>query len=222
MDTTKRQARWAGLLYMMVAVSAPIGLMVVPGKLFVTGNATATADHLRAGADLLRLGMASELFHQAVEVYLVLALYNLFKDVSTPLARQMALLGLIPIPIMFLNVLNEVAALLLVQGAPLAATLGKPQADALAMLFLRLHSHGIQVAAIFWGLWLFPLGMLVWRSGFIPKAIGVLVIASGIGYLIGSTATLILPTWSGRVGMLTTLLEMGEPVLVLWLLIVGA
>ena len=169
MDSTRKQAKIAGALYALVAVTAPIGLIYVPGKLFVTGDATATADHIRAFESLLRMGIASELFHQAVEVFLVLVLYGLFKPVSKSLARQLAILGLVPIPIIFVNVLNEIAALILVSGANFLAVFGKPQLDALAMLFVRLHSQGLQVASIFWGLWLFPFGVLVMRCGFIPR-----------------------------------------------------
>src|SRR4051812_5294333 len=112
MSPLQKQARLAGLLYTLVALTAPIGLIYVPNELFVAGNATATADHIRASGGLLRLGMASELFHQAIEVFLVLVLYALFKPVHKPLARQMVVLGLLPIPIVFANVVNESAALM--------------------------------------------------------------------------------------------------------------
>ena len=92
MNSTKKQARIAGLLYFLVGITAPIGLEYVPRKLMVAGNATATADHVRALGSLLRIGIASELFHQAVAVFLVLALFRLFRDVNEPLARQMVIL----------------------------------------------------------------------------------------------------------------------------------
>ena len=222
MDATRKQARIAGLLYTLVAVTAPIGLIYVPGKLFVTGDATATADHIRASESLLRMGIASELFHQAVEVFLVLVLYGLFKPVSKSLARQLAILGLVPIPMVFLNVLNEIAALLLVSGANFLAVFGKPQLDAMAMFFVRLHGQGLQVASIFWGLWLFPFGLLVIRCGFIPKALGVLLLFAGLGYLLGSSTSLIFPQYTSTVGEIAGILEFGEPPIILWLLIWGA
>ena len=222
MNPTKKQAHIAGLLYTLVAVTAPIGLMYVPGKLFDPANATATADHLRASASLPRLGIGSELFHQAIEVFLVLALYNLFEPVYNTLARQMALLGLIPIPIVFLNVLNEVAALILSQGPTYLSVFDKPQLDAMALFFTRLHSGGIQIAAVFWGLWLFPFGLLALRSGFIPKLLGVLVMLSGLGYLLDSFSYLVVPSLDDSIGNFSFLLELGEPVMILWLLIFGA
>jgi len=210
------------LLYALIGVTAPVGLIYVPGKLFVTGDATATADHIRASESLLRMGIASELFHQTIEVFLVLVLYGLFKAVDKSLARQLAILGLVPIAIVFLNVLNEIAALIVVSGANFLAVFGKPQLDALAMLFVRLHGQGLQVAAIFWGLWLFPFGLLVMRCGFIPRALGVLLMIAGLGYLLDSFTSLIFPHNKSAVGDVAGILELGEPPIILWLLIWGA
>ncbi len=222
MDSTRKQARIAGLLYALIGVTAPVGLIYVPGKLFVTGDATATADHIRASESLLRMGIASELFHQTIEVFLVLVLYGLFKAVDKSLARQLAILGLVPIAIVFLNALNEIAALILVSGANFLVVFGKPQLDALAMLFVRLHGQGLQVAAIFWGLWLFPFGLLVMRCGFIPRALGVLLMIAGLGYLLDSFTSLIFPHYKSAVGDVAGILELGEPPIILWLLIWGA
>lgn len=133
MRSTRQQARFAGFLYLLIALSAPIGLMYVPGKLIVSGNATATADNLRASEGLLRIGIASELFHQVIAVFLVLALYRLFKPVNETLAKQLVILGaLVSVPVMFINVLNNVAALILVSGADFLAGFEKPELDALA------------------------------------------------------------------------------------------
>ena len=141
---------------------------------------------------------------------------------NKPLARQMAILGFIPIPIVFLNVLNEIAALLLVSGASFLAVFDKAQLDALAMFFIRLHGQGLQVASIFWGLWLFPFGLLIMRCGFIPKALGILVIVAGLGYLLGSFISLILPHPVSILGDVAGILTLGEPPIIIWLLILGA
>jgi hypothetical protein len=118
MNSTKKQARVAGLLYLVLAIPAPIGLVYVPSKLIVSGDATATADRIRGSESLLRIGIASELFPQIMVIFLVLALYRLFKAVNKTLARQVVILGaLVSVPIVFLNVLNEIAALILVSGA---------------------------------------------------------------------------------------------------------
>lgn len=219
----QKQARTAGLLYVVMALIAPIGLMYVPGKLIVSGNATATADNIRASEGLLRIGVASELIHQAVAVFLVLVLYRLFKPVNDMLAKQLLILGaLVSVPIVFVNVLNHIAALILVSGADFLSVFEKPELDALAYLFVRLHSQGITVASIFWGLWLFPFGMLVIRSGFIPRVLGYLLMIAGVGYLASAFTTLVVPQYAPLVNKLALPLEFGELPIIVWLLIWGA
>lgn len=219
----RRQARTAGLLYVVLALIAPIGLLYVPGKLIVPGNATATADNIRASEGLLRLGIASELIHQALAVFLVLVLYRLFKPVNETHAKQMLILGsLVSVPIMFVNVLNEVAALMLVSGADFLKVFEKPELDALAYLFVRLHTDGITVASVFWGLWLFPFGMLVIRSGFIPRVFGYLLMVAGVGYLASAFATLTLPRHAELVSKVALPLEVAELPIIVWLAIWGA
>ena len=223
MDSTKKQARAAGRLYFLLGVTAPIGLEYVPAKLFVRGDATATAAHIRASETLLRIGIASELFHQVVCVFLVLALYRLFRPVSESLARQLVILGaLVSVPIVFVNVLNEIAALILVSGPDFLSVFDRRQLDALAYLFIRLHGQGINVVEIFWGLWLFPFGMLVIRSGFIPRFLGVLLILAGAAYVVDSFTTLLLPQYAPLIGKFLFLPELGELPIMFWLLIWGA
>ena len=223
MSSTQQQARVAGRLYLLLALSAPIGLLYVPGKLIVSGNATATADNIRSSEWLLRIGIASELIHQIIAVFLVLALYRLFKAVNETQAKQMVILGaLVSVPIMFVNVLNDLAALTLVSGADFLSVFEKPQLDALAYLFLRLHGQGITVASIFWGLWLFPFGMLVIRSGFIPRVFGVLLLIAGVAYLASSFATLVVPRYAPLVSQVALPFEVAELPIIFWLLIWGA
>ena len=219
----RTDARVAGVLYLLIALIAPIGLIYVPGRLIVVGDAAATAERLRSLEWVLRLGMASELSHQIVAIFLVLALYRLFKPVSEYQARLLLILGLLlSLPIVFVNVLNEVAALILAGSATFLSVFERPQRDALTYLFLRLHGQGIQVAAIFWGLWLFPFGILVIRSRFIPRALGVLLIVAGCGYLAASAASLLLPGYASAVLPIAQLLEIGELPIIVWLLIWGA
>lgn len=223
MNSTKKQARMAGLLYLLGSIPAPIGFMYVPSKLIVSGDATATADRIRAAESLLRIGIASELYTPVVFIFLVLALYRLFKAVNETLARQMVILGaLVSVPIVFLNVLNEIAALILVSGADFLSVFDQRQLDALAYLFFDLHNQGINVVAIFWGLWLFPFGLLVMQSGFIPRILGVLLIIAGFGNLAGSFTTLLLPQYAQLVDQFAMALAFGELPIIFWLLIWGA
>ena len=223
MISIKQQARSAGRLYFLLLLSAPLGLVVVPGKLIVAGDATATADAIRASGWLLRAGIASELIHQIIVIFLVLALYRLFKPVNEMLAKQLVILGaLVSVPIMFVNVLNNIAALTLVSGADFLKVFDRAQLDALAYLFVRLHSQGINVTSIFWGLWLFPFGLLAIRSGFIPRIFGYLLLVAGSAYLVSSFTTLLLPQYASAVGQVALPLEIAEVPIIFWLLIWGA
>ncbi len=219
MNSVKKQARFAGLLYLLASILAPFGLIYVPDTLIVSGDATATASHIRASETLFRLGIASELFGFIMFIFVVLALYRLFKGVNEKHALAMVILLLVSIPISLLNVLNDIAALVLVSGANFLSVFDKGQLDALAYLFLRLHSQGFVIAQIIWGLWLFPFGILVIRSGFIPRFLGVLLFIAGSGNLASSFASLVLPSYRQLVDPFTTVLTIGELPIIFWLLI---
>ena len=219
-ETQRKSLRMAGVLYLLMAISAPIGLVYVPSKLIVSGDATKTADLIRASESLFRIGIGSELFHQAIVVFLVLALYRLFKPVNEYQAKLLVVLGaLVSVPIMFLNVLNEIAALILLSGADFLSSFDNNQLDTLAFLFVRLHEQGINIAAIFWGLWLFPFGILVIRSVFIPRILGYLLFAAGFGNVIDSITSLIMPQYANAVGQVALVLEMVELPIVFWFII---
>jgi hypothetical protein len=157
-----------------------------------------------------------------VFAYLALALYDLFRTVNRSAATQLVLLVAMSVPIMFLNTLNEFAALILVGAPAFLATFPRPQLDSLAYLFLRLHGEGIGVVDVFWSLWLVPFGILVYRSGFLPRALGVLLFAGAAGAMIGAV-TSVLPTLSvGAVGTIGQVLALGELPIIVWLVFPGA
>jgi hypothetical protein len=222
MKSIKKQARLAGLLYLLASIPAPFGLIYVPNKLIVLNDATATADHIRASESLLRLGVASELIGFIMFILVVLALYRLFKAVNETHALAMMILILVSIPISLLSVVNEIAALIIVSGADFLSVFNRAQLDALAYLFMRLHSRESLVAEIFWGLWLFPFGILVIRSGFIPRVLGYLLFIAAFGYLASSVAFLLLPAYGPIVDRFATKLTLCELPIILWLLIWGA
>jgi hypothetical protein len=222
MNTTKKHARVAGLLYLLLAVTAPIYLVYVPNKLIVARDVVATGDRIRASEGLFRLGIASEVLSATISIFVVLALYRLFKPVSEKHAFILMILSFLQVPISFLNSLNHIAALILFKGAQFLSVFDKPQQDALGFLFIRLHGQGIVVASLFWGLWLFPFGILVMRSGFIPRALGVLLIVAGCAYLASSLTSLLLPAYAHAVDRVAMALEVGELPIILWLAIWGA
>lgn len=223
MNSTKKKARVAGFLYLLLAVAAPLRLMYIPSVLFVRGDAAATAANIAAHQTLFRLGIAADLFCGVVVIFLILALYRLFEGVNRNLAVQMvALGGVMPAAIDFFNVLNDAAALMLVRGPDFLAVFDKPQRDALAMLFLRLHHQEIVAAQIFWGLWLFPLALLALRSGFVPRFLGYWLIINGFAYLAMSFTGLFLPQYEGMASNFAFPALFGELAFMLWLVIMGA
>jgi len=222
MSLTKNPGRFAGLLYLVGSIPGWFALEYVPGKLLVDGNATATANNIAARELLFRLGIAADLICQTLFIFVALALYNLFKGVNQRQAVLMVILLVVSVPIAFLNELNAVAALVLVRGADFLSVFDKPQRDALAMLFLNLRGGGIHVAEVFWGLWLVPLGMLLYRLGLIPRILGVLLMAACFAYLANSFTRLLLPVYADIVYNWISPLLSAELWLILWLLIKGA
>src|SRR5437867_10181074 len=223
MHPTDKAARVAGAIYLSMALTAPWRLIYIPSTLFVHGNATATASNIAAHEWLFRLGIVGDLLTGTIVIFTVLALYQLFKGVNQNLAAVMVILGGLTVsPIYFVNTLNDAAALLFVRGADFLSAFGKPQRDALAMLFLRLHHHGVVANEIFWGLWLFPLALLVLRSGFLPRFLGFWLIINGFAYLITSFTGLLLPQYEQLVSNITFPALLGELAFMLWLVIKGA
>jgi Domain of unknown function (DUF4386) len=222
MGSTRKDARFAGCMYLLL-MTAPLRLIYIPNALFVTGNATATAHNIAAHETLFRLGIFSDLFTGTGTIFLLLALYRLFKRVDPNQAALMVILGALMVaPIYFLNALNDVAALLLARGADFMAVFSRPQQEALVLLFLQLHRYGVLANEIFWGLWLFPFGALVIRSGFLPRFLGVWLIVGGIGYVAISTTGFLLPQYQDLAANVAFPGMLGELAIMLWLLIKGA
>lgn len=227
MDSTKRTARLAGLLYLVSSLPAPFALIYVPGRLFVKGDAAATAERLRTSESLLRAGIAADLISSVLFIFMVLVLYRLFKPVSEGSALSMMVLILLSMPITFIGIVLELAALNFAGGGNLGFAKFLPafspgQSDALAYLFFRLNGRAIMVAALFWGLWLFPFGVCVMRSGFIPRFLGVLLMIAGCGYVAQSFAELVLPQYAHAVDKVASITNFGELPIIFWLLIWGA
>jgi len=222
MNSNGNPGRFAGLLYVLISIPGIFALIYVPGKLIVHGNATATASNIAAHETLFRLGIAANLISQILFMWVALALYDLLKGVNRRQAALMLTLIVVPVPIVLLNELNAIAALILVRGADFLSIFEKPQRDSLAMLFLNLHSYGFDITAIFWGLWLFPLGLLVYRSGFIPRLLGVLLMLNGFTFPVNSFTSLLLPQYENIVSRWMKPLSFAELLFMFWLLIMGA
>jgi hypothetical protein len=222
MHSVKKAARIAGVLYLSMVVTGPFSLIYVPNKLIVRGNAAATADNILTHETMFRLAILADLIGAVIFIGLAIALYRLFSGVNKTWAGLMVAFVLVSAAIGFLNTLNNIAALTLFRGADFLTAFDKPQRDALGMLFIRLHSQGTFINEIFWGLWLFPFGLLVFRSGFLPRFIGVWLMINCSGWLALSITALFFPTYYGTAFQWSQPILFGELAIMLWLLIKGA
>ena len=213
-----KTARVAGCLYLMLFPLGIFGIIYVPSSLIVLGDAATTASNIMANELLYRLSIVTALTLQIVYIFLALALYKLLNPVDKNNAVLMVILVLVAAPIAMLNELNHVAVLLVLSGSDLLTTFSLDQVQASVPLFLNLHEHGVFIAQIFWGLWLFPMGYLIFKSNFLPKALGILMIIGGFGYLVDSFVYFIFPDFDVTFSEFTFL---GELLLPLWLMFKG-
>ena len=211
-------AKVAGFLYLLMFPFGILGILYVPSNLIVQGDAATTAANIMASESLFRLSIVSALFVQIIQILLVIVLYKLLKPANRNHALLMVIFALAAVPIAMLNEFNQFAALILLSGADYLTAFETDQLHAQMMLFLDLHEHGIYIAQIFWGLWLFPMGYLVFKSEFLPKILGVLLMIGCFGYLIDSFVTFLLPDYEINTALFTS---WGELLLPLWLLIKG-
>jgi Domain of unknown function (DUF4386) len=223
MSSTNNPGRVAGFLYLLLVLGGPLRLVYIPSKLFVHGNATATAANIAAHEWLFRLGIVSDLFGAVVLIFLSLAFYRLFKGVDQYLAVLVVILGgVMPALIYFVGVVSDAAALMLVRGADFLSVFDKPQRDALAMLFLRLRDQQNTAAEILWGLWLLPLAILVYKSRFLPRFLGVCLALNGFAYVLLSLTGELLPQYQNKMFLISQPALFAEVALMLWLVIKGA
>ena len=222
MNPTTNPGKFAGLLYVLASITGFFAMGYVPGKLIVHENAAATAANILASGTLFRLGIAAELIGQAGFIFVALGLYHLLKGVSRRQAILMVTLIVVSIPIAFVNELNSIAVLILVRGASYLSVFDQLQRESLAMLFLNLHHHGFVVAELFWGLWLFPLALLVYRSRFLPRLLGVWLALAGLAWVILSLTGIVSPQSQDKLFVYAQPAFFGEIAFMLWLLIKGA
>src|SRR5438093_7883846 len=222
MHPLKKAARIAGAIYASMVVTGPFSLIYVPSKLIVRGNAAATADNILAHETMFRLSIMADLVGQVIFICLAIALYRLLSNVNKTWAGLMVAFVLVSAAVGFLNTLNNIAALTLFRGADFLAVFDKPQRDALAYLFVRLHSQGISIDEIFWGVWLFPFGLLVFRSGFLPRWIGVWLMINCFGYIFLSVIGFFFPAYDDKAFLYLQPVLFGELAIMLYLLTRGA
>ncbi len=221
MPSVKATARRAGLLYFLFMIVAILGEFFLPAFM-VPGDAAATARNITAAEGMYRIAILIGFGTLVIFVFLVVSLYKLLKDVDKSQAMMMVLLVSVGVAVALANLLTKFAPLVLLSRADYLSVFTKPQLDALALGFLRFHSGGLIVIKAFWGLWLFPFGRLVIRSGFFPQILGILLLVAGFAYLIGSATSLVLPDYRQVVSRVMMPLYFGEVPIIFWLLIKGA
>jgi Domain of unknown function (DUF4386) len=222
MHPTDKAARIAGAVYLSMVLTAPFSLIYVPSKLIVRGNAAATADNILSHETMFRLSVLGEVVGSVIFICLAIALYRLLRDVNRTWAWLMVSFVLVSAAVGFLNTLNNVAALILFRGDEFLTVFDQVQREALGMLFIRLHSQGQFIDEIFWGLWLFPFGLLVFRSGFLPRFLGVWLMINCFGYVILSMTSLFFPAYNDKAFLYLQPALLGELAIMLYLLIRGA
>jgi hypothetical protein len=223
MTLTRNPGRVAGLWYLLLIIIGPFFLLYIPNKVFVEDNASATVNNLAAHELLFRFGIVAELAGAIILILLTLAFYRLFAGVDRSLAVLVVILGgVMPAVLYFVGVGCELAALRIVRGANFLSAFDKPQQDALALLFLRLHGAQITASLALAGAWLFPLAALVYRSRFLPRFLGVWVAIGGIAYLALSLTAVLWPQYQDKVFSYLQPAFFGEIALTLWLVIKGA
>ena len=217
---TKKTARIAGLLYLIMAITGIFG-QYVRSTLIVYGDAAATASNIIASESLFRIGFISDLTMITVYFVTACALYILLKSVNKNIALLFVLFTLGSASVLFLNTLNQFAALLILNGADYLTVFGTNQLNALAMLFLNLHQYGYYIAQIFFGLWLLPLGYLVFKSDHFPKIIGISLMVACFGHLLEFFQVFLFPNYKiiAYPGLIAAMI--GEFSLMFYLLIKG-
>ena len=222
MHTTVKAARVAGAVYLSMVLVAPFAMLYVPGKLIVRDNAAATADNILAHETLFRLSIFGDLIGHVIFICLGVALYRLLSSVNKTWALLMVGFVWVSAAVGFLNTLNHLAAVIFFRGGEFLSVFDKPQRDALAYFFLRLNSQGTFANEIFWGLWLFPFGLLVFRSGFLPRFLGVWLIISCCFWVALSVIALFFPAYYDTAFRWSQPALFSELAIMLWLLIRGA
>ena len=221
MDSTKSTAKLAGLLYLILTICGLFNLLYVPSKIMVHEDAAATAKNIIANEFLFRTSTICDILSNITFIFLALVLYRLLKQVNERQANTMVVLVLVQIPVVFIMEALNISSLMIFKGEILKSFELNQRQD-VAMSFLKINSSMTLTLEVFWGLWLIPFGQLVYKSSFIPRILGILLILGGIAYLIESFTGLLLPKDVSTVNQFTFVFySLAEISTMLWLLIKG-
>jgi len=222
MSSPKRLARIAGFLYLLVGIFGGFAEGYVEPKMYVAGNAAATVGNIVANAGLVRLGVVADLLDATCFVFVALVLYVLLKHVHKSVARAMLVLVMLAAGITCVSALFEFEGLRIATGAVDMTALGATGSSALVLLMVDMQHYGLLAAQIFFGLWLAPLGYLAYKSGWFPRALGVVLIAAAASYIVDLLAAFLFPDIGKAIhGFATIIPAVAEPSMVFYLLVIG-
>ena len=222
MTTNKKTARIAGFLYLGYIIFTAIALVVGRKGIIVDGDAAATAANIIAKGLRFRIGFVSDAVAGVLFLLAAWALYVLLKPVNKNVALLFLLLNLGGVAVQCINMLNLFSAVLLLSGADYLRVFQPGQLQAQAMLFINLYENGFMIAQLFYGAWLFPLGFLVFKSGYLPRILGIVLMVECFGWLMYPFQFFLFPSY-GVISYLSSAIGfIGEFSLALWLLIMGA
>ncbi|MEQ8560957.1 MAG: DUF4386 domain-containing protein [Cytophagales bacterium] len=223
MSPINKTARTAGLLYLLMIIGGIISLAYIPSKLIVRNNAAQTFENIVNSEFLFRTGIVIGIITFLIYIMLPLVLYQLLHAVNLAYARLMVIFVLLSIPVFFVNILNKISVLTLISKPEYLEKLSESEVQMQVMMHLDAYNNGIEISQIFWGLWLFPFGYLVYKSGFLPKILGILLMAGCFGYLISFFGAFLYPAYSATIlsDIVSYPAPLGEFGICLWLLIMG-
>lgn len=223
MEPTKKNARIAGVLYLILIISGMFSLIYVPSELLDWKEASTSVDNISESQLLWKLGIISNLICFTSFIFLPLALYRLLSSVNINYAILMVILAVVSVPISYLNIVNYIDVISTINNPEFLELFTREQLDFEVMSLLESYENGNKVVYIFWGLWLFPFGYLVYKSGFLPKFFGVMLMLGCFGYLSDFMGYFLFEGYGKTifatiVGIPSSIGEIG---ICLWLLIVG-
>jgi len=224
MTEKNRLSRVAGIIYLGVVFTGIVSLMYIPSQLIDFENAQLTYQNLKASETLFRLGIVSGVLCYTFFLFLPLVLYQLLRQVNENMAKLMVVLAIISVPMYFLNVQNELTALSLIKEPSYLKVFNQEQIQSQVLFYISQYDNGMRLIHIFSGLWLFPFGYLVYKSNFLPKIFGILLMLGCFGYLINFFGGILISTY-GELGISSYAsipASFGEIGICLWLLIIGA
>lgn len=223
MNSNKKTARIAGFLYLIVVLTGIFSLMYVPSRIIVWDDAALTFNNITDKENLFRLGIVAGILCYIAFLILPLVLYKLLHHVNKTYAIGMVVLSVVSVPFSLVNLLNKINVLTLIDKPEYLQVLEPSKLQAEVLLSLHYYNNGIQLISIFWGLWLLPFGYLVFRSGFLPKILGILLMIGCFGYLTNFIGKFLFPSYSdlGISPFVSLPASLGEIGICLWLLIPG-